>query len=266
MAYWSSRTLKERIRDERLITPYDEDRVTHCAYEMGVGSEAFITSNPSDRTQLAPGAKIVIPPGQFGLLVTKEVVAVPLDSLAFISIRAGIKFRGLVNVSGFHVDPGFKGQLKFAVYNAGSQDIVLDQDQRVFMIWYCELDDIVDDPYANRTPSTSVITADDVTRIHGDVASPAELKKRIDEIKADYDKRIHSVEKEQSVLRWFLGGLVLLFIGSYVRPLLEARKEGNQPPAFPAPIAEPRPNPETRPAPISQKLGEGKGPEKAKTP
>ena len=71
--------------------------------------------------------QLVIPPGQFGLLITEEVVQVPMDAIAFISIKAGIKFRGLVNVSGFHADPGFSGKLKFAVYNAGSQRLVLDR-------------------------------------------------------------------------------------------------------------------------------------------
>ena len=46
------------------------------------------------------------PPGQFAFLLTKEVVSVPADALAFISIRVKTKFRGLVNVSGW---PGCNG-------------------------------------------------------------------------------------------------------------------------------------------------------------
>src|SRR3954451_7183755 len=140
MAFWSSQTLRARIPAEQIIEPYAEGRVIHSAYEMGVGGEAFVTSNPSDKTLVPAGTKMVIPPGQFGLIVTRETVHVPTNAIAFISIRAGIKFLGLVNVSGFHVDPGYRGQLRFAVYNAGSSTIVLDQDQRVFMIWFADLD------------------------------------------------------------------------------------------------------------------------------
>jgi dCTP deaminase len=177
MPFWSSQTLRARIPAEQLVEPYDQNRVVHSAYEMGVGPEAFVTSNPSDKTQLPGGTKIVIPPGQFGLLVTRETVHIPPNVIAFISIRAGIKFQGLVNVSGFHVDPGYRGQLKFAVYNAGSRTIVLDQDQRVFMIWFADLDHTDDNPYPDRVPTPNVITADDVARIQGEVASPAVLKK-----------------------------------------------------------------------------------------
>jgi hypothetical protein len=38
--------------------------------------------------------------------------------MAFISMRTAFKFKGLVNISGFHVDPGYKGKLIFAVFNA----------------------------------------------------------------------------------------------------------------------------------------------------
>src|SRR2546425_7781899 len=139
MPFWSSQKLRARIAAGKLVLPYDGERITHSAYELGVGSEAFITSNPSDTTRLDSGVKIVIPPGQFGLIVTRETVQVPTDAIAFISIRARIKFQGLVNVSGFHVDPGYRGKLKFGVYNAGSRAIVLDQDQPIFMIWFADL-------------------------------------------------------------------------------------------------------------------------------
>ena len=49
--------------------------------------------------------------------------------MAFISIKAKLKFRGLVNVSGFHIDPGYRGKIIFAVFNAGPQPILLRRGQ-----------------------------------------------------------------------------------------------------------------------------------------
>jgi dCTP deaminase len=223
MAFWSSETLKDRIPADQLIIPYDPERVKHCAYEMGVGGEAFVTSKSTNGPRLSAGKPIGIPPGQFGLLITAEVVTIPSDAIGFISIRAGIKFRGLVNVSGFHVDPGFKGHLKFAVYNAGSQPIWLDQGQPIFMIWFCDLDDPTEDLYKNRPPTQNVITAEDISKIQGEVASPAELKKQIEDLKrelekttrelqADIDKKFHTVEQS----RLFNRSLIMLAIGAVV--------------------------------------------------
>jgi len=195
MPFWSTQTLKTKIPANQLIVPYDEARVIHSAYEMGVGSEAFITSNPSDRTQVSAGAKIVIPQGQFGLLVTRESVRIPDNAIAFISIRARIKFQGLVNVSGFHVDPGYSGHLKFAVYNAGSQPVILDQDQPIIMIWFADLDQSDDDPYDKKPAIHNLITANDVARIQGDVVSPAELKTQLEKLRVDLDKKFHATEQ-----------------------------------------------------------------------
>jgi dCTP deaminase len=224
MAFWCTRTLRERIEAENLIVPYDPDRVKHSAYELGVGREAYITASSKRkrskshvRSRVPPGEKIVIPPGQFGLLTTQEVVAVPEDSIAFISIRAGIKFRGLVNVSGFHVDPGYKDHLKFAVYNAGSQPVVLDQKQRVFMIWFSELDDVDTEPYKNKPRGRYIINSEDVTKIQGEVASPAELKKRIDEL----DRKLTNAG-------WLLGILVSIGAGILAKGFYDSYAESRK--------------------------------------
>jgi dCTP deaminase len=66
-------------------------------------------------------------------------VTVPAAAIALISIRARTKFKGLVNVSGFHVDPGYRGQLTFAVFNAGPVPIHIRRGQPIFLIWYARL-------------------------------------------------------------------------------------------------------------------------------
>src|SRR4051812_43631488 len=100
MAFWSTEKLKKRLISDKLIEPGDERNVKQGAYELGVGPEAFVTSETTKtKTKIDQGQQVIIPPGQFGLLITDEKVTVPTDAIAFISIKAGIKFRGLVNVS-----------------------------------------------------------------------------------------------------------------------------------------------------------------------
>lgn len=90
--------------------------------------------------KLADGECFAIPPGQFAFLLTKEDVAVPDDAIAFLSIKARTKFRGLINISGFHVDPGYRGKLLFSVLNAGPQPVHVRQGDALFLIWYASLD------------------------------------------------------------------------------------------------------------------------------
>src|SRR5689334_22348820 len=148
MAFWNSEKLKQVISVGKFVEPFDEKAVKHGAYELSLGPEAFLTSDDDNKKDiLDEGEQLVIPPGQFGLLLTEEKVRIPNNAIGFISIKAGIKFRGLVNVSGFHVDPGFSGRLKFSVYNAGSQNIVLQRKERVFLLWFSDLDQPTADVY-----------------------------------------------------------------------------------------------------------------------
>ena len=143
--FWSGETLRRRLPP--LITPYLPSRVDCASYLLAIGEEIYVS--PSDQSsdpkkvtvrKLASDEAFTIPPGQFAFLLTEESVEIPPDALGFISIRAKIKFRGLVNVSGFHVDPGYRGQLTFAVFNAGPTPVHLKRGQRIFLIWYASLD------------------------------------------------------------------------------------------------------------------------------
>src|SRR5256885_865576 len=109
MAFWSTEKLKERLVAESLFEPYESSNVKNGAYELGLGSEAFITSDGTQKTELNEGKQLTIPPGQFGLLVTEERVTIPVDVIGFISIKASIKFRGLVTRSSVTSSPNWPG-------------------------------------------------------------------------------------------------------------------------------------------------------------
>lgn len=202
--FWSGETLRERLAP--LIDPYAPERVDCAAYTLAIGPEVYVS--PSDQTadpttvtvrRLAPGDAFTIPPGQFAFLLTEEIVSVPADALAFISIRAKTKFRGLVNVSGFHVDPGYRGQLTFAVLNAGPVPIHLKRGQPIFLIWYASLDreTVVKKDSAVRMG----IDPDLITGVAGELQSFASLATRIKVTDKALGDRIHAVEKEQTYYR-----------------------------------------------------------------
>jgi dCTP deaminase len=241
MSFWSTETIKDRASREKLIEPYSGSRIKSSAYELSVGREAFITSDQSgNKIQLEIKNNILrIPPGQLALLITDEVVKIPSDTIGFISIRASIKFNGLVNVSGFHVDPGYHGRLKFTVYNAGSQDIYLSPGDAVFPMWFCSLDQTTSLPYGGEHQGQMEISSKDIMRLSGDIASPAALKTRLDELERDfaqkneqlerelesrhkdlqldYEKRMHDHEKRVHALEttWFvLRGTILALFGA----------------------------------------------------
>src|SRR5260370_38863794 len=174
MPFWTTQRIREAFasKGSPIVNPKLE-RVNNACYEMALGGEAFITSTDQTKRSYKPGEQVLIPPGQFGLLITEEELRTPLDVLAFISIKASKKISGLVNVSGFHVDPGFRGRLKFSVYNAGSESIVLEVGERMFPIWFYELDEDNEDGYRGQHQGQMHISSEDAMRLQGEMASPA---------------------------------------------------------------------------------------------
>ena len=214
MAFWSTERFRQRAAQEILVVPFDPQNVKHGAYELAVGPEVSITSKDSKTKEaLDAGEAFVIPPGQFGLLLTEEIVSAPLDAIGFISIRASIKFEGLVNVSGFHVDPGFSGRLKFSVYNAGSRNIVLSRGDRVFMLWFGDLDRTTSDGYGGQQAGQNEITSRDLMRMQGEVASPAQLQKDI----VDLSHSVTNLKYVVSVFVTIAGSLSIALIVTLLR-------------------------------------------------
>ena len=222
MAFWSTQTLREKLKPNKpnsIIPGYQPGRIKYGAYELSLGGETIITPSSEQHATKSWKAneKVVIPPGQMAMLITEEHVNVPLDAMAFISMKAGKKLGGLINISGFHVDPGFKGKLKFSVFNAGSRDAVLEVGQPTFPIWFCNLDEPTDTEYHGVHQNQDRLTAEDASRLRGEVASPGALKKRIDELDRDFARRIteceHRLGFRRTVLLVLLGAAAGTFFG-----------------------------------------------------
>ena len=202
--FWSGETLSERLKT--LIDPFVSGRVDCAAYTLSIGPEVHVS--PNDQTaepttvtirKLNEKEAFTIPPGQFAFLLTEEVVSVPADALAFISIRAKTKFRGLVNVSGFHVDPGYCGQLTFAVFNAGPVPVHLKRGQPIFLIWYTSLDR--ETAFKKDGTIRKGIDPELVTAVAGELQSFAGLSKKIEDVDKALGDRVHTIEKEQTRYR-----------------------------------------------------------------
>lgn len=186
--FWSGETLREKLRT--LSADFKPEAVDCNAWTLSVGERIYITptSNITDLDQhsyksIKEGEGFKIPTGQFAFLETAERVKVPDSAMAFISIKATIKLEGLINISGFHVDPGFEGRLIFAVYNAGPMPIDLERGQNLFLVWFANLDrrsDLIKTDATERR-----VDADTIRRIRGRLQSVDHLYHQISTLKEE---------------------------------------------------------------------------------
>jgi dCTP deaminase len=226
VAFWSGEKLARHLPG--LITDFNEKNLDCASYRLSVGDQVFATSDKFASS--SPSAALVsvlrdppdnllrIRPGQFAFLMTRESVRVPADALALISIRAGYKFKGLINVSGFHVDPGWHGKLLFSVYNAGPAEVIVERGDSMFLIVYADLDRISAKTYGGASQGQVDIKASLLTNMTEQVFSPlmlqrhlAELEKRTNEI----DSKVNQAASTISTALKSLIAVITMLFGAY---------------------------------------------------
>ena len=212
-----------RSRLPRLIEPFHQDHIQSASYELCLGDEVYISALPDTprnerkKVTLRNQETIPIPPGQFAFLITSETIKIPNNALALISMKFKYKSKGLINVSGLHVDPGYSGKLIFAVYNAGPLHVHLARGERVFAIWYSNLDE--DDEKPRNKIGYDVIPTD-LMNSPDAVSSLPVLVKRLDEL----EKKVDIYYVKQTIV-WgfiivFIGVLLKLVVEPLIQPLL----------------------------------------------
>lgn len=216
MAFWSGSTIRRRLSE--LVDKPDPDNVDGAAYTLSVGPEYYVT--PTDRDldpktrsvkQLAASECFAIPPGQFAYVMTDEVITLPTEVLGFISIRARIKWKGLVNVSGFHVDPGFKGRLTFSVFNAGPGSIHLRRGDPAFLIWFADLDADAGDDAKQMTKPTTLMDIGIVNQVTGELASLQSLSEKLKAAERDLRDQITEIKRANAPVQ-IAAALVIAFV------------------------------------------------------
>lgn len=142
MAFISQKEIEERVNRNQLFErdTYSEKcfSTSGASYDLRLGEEVFVTPETEPK-QLSKNQTLNIEPGQFAALTTEEYIKMPNDLIGFITIRFRYKSKGLVNISGFHVDPGWEGKLIFSVYNVGPSTISLRQGEKVFSIFFATI-------------------------------------------------------------------------------------------------------------------------------
>ena len=226
--FWSGARIRDRLEvwkdtDTPIISPPPEDRnIGRASVRLTVGEEIYISpaseADTKTRQLLKDRQSLVIPSGQFAFLSTAETVCVPNDAIAFITVRSKeASFRGLVNVSGFHVDPGYVGQLIFSVFNAGPGPVQVTLGDPWFEIFFADLvqPEVKDyDPDKGYTGIPTRLITPLAKQFH----SFAGLENEIKETKEALLDRITALEREHTVVRW----AAVLVAGAIVTVALRA--------------------------------------------
>ncbi len=132
MAVLSDMEIERRVREGSLVfVPFDGGCLNGAGYDLRLG------------------AAVTIPPGQHRLAATLERVELGDDLAGTLHIRSSLARAGIF-ASLALVDPGFRGQLTVALYNAGTEPVTLHKKDRFMQMVLHDLGTKTRRPYAGR--------------------------------------------------------------------------------------------------------------------
>jgi dCTP deaminase len=241
VSFWGGRKLFNELSSNSIVAPFDPKLIDCNSYTLRMGEEYYVTPDTDTwlrknkkellreprliNTPLGSfsrrGGSLVIPSGQFAFLLTEEVVSMPRNVMGFISLKSATKFRGLINVSGFHVDPGYQGNLIYSVFNAGPGPIHIQRQEPLFLLWFADLSGRVEAKYYKSMP---VPQLEIPIRLISDVAREVPSIQRVSE-------RLETLERRVSLI-FAAATIIVALVGLYLA-YLQLRPETPLPPPAP---------------------------------
>lgn len=174
--------IEQRITHDSLFKKetYDLAMVQQCSYDLRLGEEVYVVGHKAPERLSVKKGYVSLPPGQFAILTCNEWLNMPRDLMAFITLRNTFKMQGLINISGFHVDPTFEGRLLFAVQNVGPHDIRLKHLEPTFTIFFAKIEGNIGKA-RDRRPLEG-IQLEHVQLLGGNSVTLSKLKKDLDRL------------------------------------------------------------------------------------
>jgi dCTP deaminase len=208
VAFWGNQRWDTANGEREIVTDFDLTLLSDGAYKLSIGNEVIVSSGYAEEKgsyrSLSKNATLPLEPGQFAYLITKERVTLPVRTIGFINVNTSTKIKGLINISGFHVDPGYNGKLIFTVFNASPSAITLHEGQRIFRLWISDFDG----EGGQSKTSYDNLPLDLADRLHGTYPSPFALAARVNAIETSLTEL--KGQRHQIFVVLFVAAILLL--------------------------------------------------------
>ncbi len=149
---------------EIVLDPFDDAKLEPASYDARVGKWAF-SSSSKEKVNMAEKGLLVIDPGEFAVLETRENVELDNRTAGQLGLRSEYAQRGLLMLSGPQIDPGFQGILTVRVINLAPKPIALPYEEAFLTIQFFRLSHAVTKTYAGIRQKQAGISARDIQEL-----------------------------------------------------------------------------------------------------
>lgn len=157
--------IRVAIRDGLLgIEPFADESIQPASYDLRVGDKAYI-SGDDEVTDVANKALVIIEPGEFAVIETRERVRCSAQVAGQIGLSSTYARMGLTLLSGPQIDPGFDGVLVVRVTNLSPKRATLSYESPFLTAQFFKLASPVSKPYAGRRQGQTGIQDKDIQEL-----------------------------------------------------------------------------------------------------
>lgn len=141
-----------------LISPYNPKHLRDSSYDLTVGAEYYIGKSegatPLETQHLRSNQSFTIPPHAVCFILTAEIIHLPADVTAKVSLRMTHIYAGVVLTSQPPFDPGYEGKVVIMLHNLSSAPVHLKSGERVATVEFLRLESPPSNPKAHRSVRT----------------------------------------------------------------------------------------------------------------
>jgi len=149
---------------EIILDPPDLHRIEPASYDARVGNWAFASSS-KERVNLKEKGLLIVEPGEFAILESRERIELDNKTAAQIGLRSEYARRGLLMLSGPQIDPGFIGILVVRLVNLAPKPIALPYEAPFLTLQFFRLAHDVEKPYSGPQQGQGGISARDIQEL-----------------------------------------------------------------------------------------------------
>lgn len=193
---------------EIILDPPDLERIEPASYDVRVGNWAFASSS-KERINLREKGLLIIEPGEFAVLESRERVELNNKTAAQLGLRSEYARRGLLMLSGPQIDPGFIGILVVRVVNLAPKPLALPYEAPFLTLQFFRLVHDVEKPYSGPQQGQGGISAKDIQElVDTEGLTLGQVMKTLSALAKDVAELRGSVSK----LTWWIPVIILFGI------------------------------------------------------
>ena len=146
------------------IDPFDRKQIEPASYDLRVGGSGIATSS-SGVVDIEAKGYFELRPGDFGVLVTREIITFSRSHTARIGLRSKYARKGIIATTGPQVDPGFSGCLKIGVINLSPHAISFPYEDDFITLEIHQLSKPSASPYSGPYQGDESLSPDDIATV-----------------------------------------------------------------------------------------------------